>query len=59
MLEVSPFRETIDTIKLRGDFLLQALEHSVANYDVDGPEGAFLQYSGKFYYMITIFLSPY
>ncbi|XP_063404663.1 snake venom 5'-nucleotidase-like [Mytilus trossulus] len=46
VLEVSPFRETIDTIKLRGDFLLQALEHSVANYDVDGPEGAFLQYSG-------------
>ncbi|CAC5363132.1 NT5E [Mytilus coruscus] len=38
--EVSPFRNTIDTIKLRGDYLLQALEHSVADYDIDGPVGA-------------------
>ncbi|CAG2203071.1 CD73 [Mytilus edulis] len=46
VLEVNPFRNTIDTIMLRGDYLLQALEHSVADYDVDGPGGSFLQYSG-------------
>ncbi|XP_063404664.1 snake venom 5'-nucleotidase-like [Mytilus trossulus] len=54
VLEVNPFRNTIDTIMLRGDFLLQALEHSVADYDVDGPGGAFLQYSGiKVKYNLT------
>ncbi|XP_052089226.1 5'-nucleotidase-like [Mytilus californianus] len=54
VLEVSPFRNTIDTIKLRGDYLLQALEHSVADYDIDGPGGAYLQYSGiKVKYNLT------
>ncbi|CAG2244634.1 CD73 [Mytilus edulis] len=45
-LQAQPFRNTLETIKLRGDYLLQALEHSVSDYDVEEPSGKFLQYSG-------------
>jgi len=42
-----PFRNTVETIKLRGEYLLQALERSVEEFDPVDPGGQFLQFSGK------------
>lgn len=43
----------MDTIKLRGDYLLQALERSVEEYDPEDPGGQFLQFSGTYVYLYT------
>ncbi|KAL5012112.1 hypothetical protein ScPMuIL_010663 [Solemya velum] len=46
VLGVIPFRNTVDTLELKGQYLYEALEHSVANYDVEDKPGGFLQFSG-------------
>ncbi|MEI2664624.1 bifunctional metallophosphatase/5'-nucleotidase [Rossellomorea sp. LJF3] len=47
VLEVLPFGNTLVTLRLTGEEILLALEHSVAN--VDGEAGQFLQVSGMIY----------
>lgn len=46
-INVQPFRNTMETIQLKGKYLRQALELSVTSYDTSGPDGGFLQVSGK------------
>ncbi|XP_071801378.1 snake venom 5'-nucleotidase-like [Asterias amurensis] len=43
---VIPFGNTVDTITIKGMFILEALEHSVAKYSDVEPGGEFLQVSG-------------
>lgn len=45
-MAVAPFGNMVDIISLRGRYLLEALEHSVASYDIVDPPGRFLQFSG-------------
>ena len=47
VLTVEPFGNNVDMIKLKGVYLRQAFEHSVANYDIHDRPGAFFQMSGK------------
>ena len=44
---VIPFGNTVDTITIKGMFILEALEHSVAKYSEVEPGGEFLQVSGR------------
>lgn len=44
---VLPFLNTNDVVELEGKYLLEALEHSVSNYDPIALPGRFLQFSGK------------
>ncbi|XP_022100679.1 5'-nucleotidase-like [Acanthaster planci] len=46
ILTVLPFGNTIDTITIKGVYLLEALENSVAEYDPVVRPGRFLQFSG-------------
>ncbi|XP_078001428.1 snake venom 5'-nucleotidase-like [Glandiceps talaboti] len=49
ILNVQPFRNTLDIIEITGKTLRKALEHSVSAYTPEDPEhadGRFLQYSG-------------
>ncbi|KAK3097870.1 hypothetical protein FSP39_014021 [Pinctada imbricata] len=46
VIEVQPFRNTVEIIKLQGIYLRQALEYSVAGLNPTDPNGKFLQYSG-------------
>ncbi|XP_048769296.1 5'-nucleotidase-like isoform X2 [Ostrea edulis] len=45
-ISVQPFRNTMETIKLQGRYLLQVMEHSVTSYNTKDPDGGFLQVSG-------------
>lgn len=45
-VNVQPYRNTMETIQLKGKYLRQALELSVTSYDTRDPDGAFLQVSG-------------
>ena len=47
ILTVQPFGDIIDLIKIKGQHIWEAFEHSVANYDPDDRPGAFLQVSGE------------
>ena len=49
ILSVLPFGNTADILELKGRHLLDALEHSVHNYNPQFPAGAFLQVSGKYF----------
>ena len=49
VLTVQPFGNTIDMILIKGIYLRQAFERSVARYDPVDLPGAFLQMSGKAY----------
>nr|XP_022289438.1 5'-nucleotidase-like [Crassostrea virginica] len=44
--EAQPFSNTLETILLQGRYLRQTLEISAASYNVEEPDGAFLQVSG-------------
>ncbi len=46
---VLPFRNTIDYVEIKGEFIREAFEHSVEEYDLasEFPSGRFLQVSGK------------
>ena len=46
---ILPFGNTADQITLKGKHILEALEHSVAEYTNVGQQGKFLQLSGKLY----------
>ena len=48
ILTVLPFQDIVDMIKIRGKYLRQAFENSVARYDPVERPGAFLQVSGKY-----------
>lgn len=45
--EAQPFSNTLETILLQGRYLRQTLEISAASYNVEEPDGAFLQVSGR------------
>jgi len=47
--EVLPFRNTIEQIQIKGEYLRGAFEYSVSEYDVatEYPNGKFLQVSGN------------
>ncbi|XP_074644941.1 snake venom 5'-nucleotidase-like [Tubulanus polymorphus] len=45
-LRVLPFRNTVDIVQLKGEDLLEVLEHSVRDYNPKALRGRFLQYSG-------------
>ena len=47
VLTVQPFGNVIDIIKIKGKYIWEAFEHSVAKYDPHDRPGAFLQMSGK------------
>ena len=44
---VLPFGNTVDTITIKGVYILEALEHAVAEYNPQAPSGEFLQLSGR------------
>ncbi|XP_072024183.1 snake venom 5'-nucleotidase-like [Amphiura filiformis] len=46
MGRVLPYENTVDMMTLQGQHIIEALEHSVANYDAKRPHGRFLQVSG-------------
>lgn len=46
IIEVQPFRNTLDTIRLQGRHLRAALENSVSRWNTVDPSGRFLQISG-------------
>ncbi|XP_038059746.1 snake venom 5'-nucleotidase-like [Patiria miniata] len=46
VLTVSPFGSTVDTVTIKGVYLMEALENSVAEYDPVSRPGRFLQFSG-------------
>lgn len=48
VMEACPFENYLEVVYLRGDALLQMLEHSVSEYDLSGEfeKGGFLQLSG-------------
>ncbi|ELT88815.1 hypothetical protein CAPTEDRAFT_124269 [Capitella teleta] len=46
LISICPFGNTMDMIEIKGKHLLEALEHSVVDYDVDLQHGKFLQVSG-------------
>ncbi|XP_034236782.1 protein 5NUC-like [Thrips palmi] len=55
VIETCPFENLLVVVYLRGDVLLQMLEHSVAEYDLQYQKGAFLQYSGiRVIYDLTV-----
>ena len=45
--EAQPFSNTLETILLQGRYLRQTLEISAASHNVEEPDGAFLQVSGR------------
>ena len=45
---ILPFGKTADQITLKGKHILEALDHSVAEYSIVGKHGEFLQHAGKF-----------
>nr|CAD7424036.1 unnamed protein product [Timema monikensis] len=47
ILEVLPFENAVQKVDLKGDAVLEMLEHSVKNYDVSEAVGGFLQFSGQ------------
>lgn len=47
VLTTLPFGNTVDVITIKGKYIRQAFEHSVAHYDLVDSSGAFLQVSGK------------
>ena len=49
VLTIQPFGNVIDIIKIKGQYIWDAFEHSVANYDPHDRPGAFLQVSGMAY----------
>jgi 2',3'-cyclic-nucleotide 2'-phosphodiesterase (5'-nucleotidase family) len=55
ILSVLPFQTGVIFMKIKGEYLLQALEESVRFYDFTGMEapGRFLQYSGIYYSKIA------
>lgn len=46
MGRILPYESTVDMMSLRGQHIIEALEHAVANYDMDRLHGRFLQVSG-------------
>ncbi|OWF46864.1 5'-nucleotidase [Mizuhopecten yessoensis] len=46
IIQVQPFRNTLETVRLQGRHLRAALENSVSRWSPDDPSGRFLQYSG-------------
>ncbi|XP_060080242.1 snake venom 5'-nucleotidase-like [Ylistrum balloti] len=46
IIEVQPFRNTLETIRLQGRHLRAALENSVSRWNTVDPSGRFLQVSG-------------
>ena len=55
VLTVQPFGNIIDVIKIKGQYIWEAFEHSVAKYDPDEPPGAFLQVSGERFCSVSFF----
>ena len=47
VLTIQPFKNVIDIIRIKGQYIWDAFEHSVANYDPHDRPGAFFQVSGK------------
>ncbi|CAG2060594.1 unnamed protein product [Timema podura] len=47
ILEVLPFENAVQKVDLKGDAVLEMLEHSVKNYDLSEAVGGFLQFSGQ------------
>ena len=47
VLQVLPFQNMIEYIKVSGATLMEMLEHSVTEYYPANPAGRFLQVSGK------------
>lgn len=47
LISVSPFGSTLDLIEIKGQHILEALEHSVEGYDKVRQHGKFLQVSGE------------
>lgn len=47
MFTVFPFGDLVDMVKLKGVYLREVFEHSVAKYDPVDKPGAFLQVSGN------------
>lgn len=43
---VSPFSNTVELIQIKGQYILEAFEHSVNNYSFETRHGKFLQVSG-------------
>nr|CAD7397876.1 unnamed protein product [Timema poppensis] len=48
ILEVLPFENAVQKVDLKGDAVLEMLEHSVKNYDLSEAVGGFLQFSGLY-----------
>ena len=58
ILEVLPYRSTIERVEVMGNTLRKVLEHSVSNLNPDDPPGIFLQYSGK-QWSYSLFSKPH
>ena len=46
MSRVLPYRSTADMLSLQGQYIKEALEHAVADYNPNELQGGFLQVSG-------------
>ena len=51
VLTVQPFGNVIDIIKIKGQYIWDSFEPSVANYDPHDRPGAFLQISGEAFFI--------
>ena len=48
MLRILPYKNTVDMMTLQGEYIIEALEHAVSNYNPDRLHGRFLQVSGNY-----------
>ena len=46
VLQILPFRNEVVRVTLRGDVILEILEHSASRWTPEDADGAFLQFSG-------------
>ena len=50
LITTIPFGNQVEGIEVPGQTILDALDNSIARYDLEQPPGRFLQFSGRDYH---------